>query len=174
MYKSLINKKTVSLLFFIASSTIAADGTIRFTGSVADQTCIVDSSSQNQTVELGKVTKASLNGSIGQKSTPTRFTLVIKSCPETASGATFKFDGIGDDNYPDLLTLDSGSGVATGVAVEIADKTGTPIPLHVASRNYPLTSGTNSLNFVARYVSTAAAVTVGSANATTQFTIVYK
>ncbi|WP_434659419.1 fimbrial protein [Klebsiella sp. MISC125] len=174
MHKSFINKKTVSFLFLITSSAIAADGTIKFTGNIADQTCVVDSSSQNQTVELGKVTKASLNGAIGQKSSPTRFTLVIKSCPETVTGATFKFDGIGDDKYPDLLTLDSGVTVASGVAVEIADKTGTPIPLHIASRNYPLTSGTNSLDFVARYVSTAAAVTVGSANATTQFTIIYK
>lgn len=171
----LLNRKTtVGLLLLASFGAGAADGTIKFSGSIADQTCSVDSTSQSQLVELGKVAKSALNGAVGQKTAPTRFTLMIKSCPETITGATFKFDGVGDDKYPDLLTLDSGSGVATGVAVEIADRTGTPIPLHVASKQYPLVAGSNSLDFVARYVSTATAVTVGTANATTQFTIIYK
>ncbi|MDH8107263.1 type 1 fimbrial protein, partial [Klebsiella pneumoniae] len=34
--------------------------------------------------------------------------------------------------------------------------------------------GANSLDFIARYVSTGAAVTTGTANGTSQFTINYK
>lgn len=175
MYMSLLNKKNVAVLsIFMACAAHAADGTIKFTGSIADQTCSVDTASQVQTVDLGKVAKSALNGAVGQKAAATRFSLSIKSCPETITGAKFKFDGVADEKYPNLLALDPGTDVATGVAVEIADKTGTPIPLHVASREYALVTGVNKLDFVARYVSTAAAVTVGTANATTQFTIVYK
>ena len=174
MHSLMNGKYAICLFLFFTFSVSAADGTVRFTGSITDQTCSIDSGSLNQTVILGKISKSSINGNVGLKSSPTRFTLVVKSCPETVKVATLKFDGVGDDKYPNLLTLDSGSGVATGVAVEIADKTGVPIPLHVNSPEYDLTSGTNNLDFVARYVSTAAAVSVGIANATTQFTIVYK
>ncbi|MBF4211801.1 type 1 fimbrial protein, partial [Pseudomonas donghuensis] len=53
-------------------------------------------------------------------------------------------------------------------------KNGTPIPLHTTSTDYTLAEGSNSLDFVARYVSTGTAVTTGTANGTSQFTINYK
>lgn len=169
-------KKTITIACFMLApgSAMAADGTINFTGSITDQTCTVDSGSQNLNVNLGNVAQTALNGAAGMKAAPTRFTLSVSGCPDTVTGANVKFDGTSDGVNQNLLALDGGTGIATGVGIEIADKNGTAIPLHTASPDYTLAAGANSLDFIARYVSTGAAVTTGTANGTSQFTINYK
>lgn len=165
----------LATLFLVTSGgTMAADGTIRFTGSITDQACNIDAGTADMSVDLGTISKSAINGATGIKSAPTRFTLNMNSCPSTVSGATVKFDGTPDNDNSDLLMVDNETGAATGVGIEIADKNGTSIPLHTASMNYTLTEGTNSLDFIARYVSTKNSVTVGPANGTSQFTINYK
>lgn len=172
-------KKTIFRVYFMSAAVVAgyaqaSDGTIHFTGSISDQTCAVDSGSQNLPVDLGKVSQTALNGGAGTKAAPTRFTLSLSACPDTVTSASVKFDGNTDDTNQNLLALDGGTGVASGVGIEIADINDTPIPVHSASADYPLLAGNNSLNFVARYVSTSATVATGTANATSQFTINYK
>jgi major type 1 subunit fimbrin (pilin) len=161
-------------ILLVAGNVVAADGTIHFIGSITDQTCTVDSGSQNLNVNLGKVAQTALNGAAGMKASPTRFTLSVSGCPDTVTGANVKFDGISDGVNQSLLALDGGTGIATGVGIEIADKNGAVIPLHTASTDYPLAAGSNTLDFIARYVSTGTAVTTGTANGTSQFTINYK
>ncbi|ETX65544.1 hypothetical protein P835_00312 [Citrobacter portucalensis] len=169
-------KKTMlsACFLLVAGSAVAADGTIHFTGSISDQTCTVDTGTQNLNVDLGKVAQTALDGAAGMKAAPTRFTLSVSDCPDTITGANVKFDGTADGVNQNLLALDGGTGIATGVGIEIADKNGTAIPLHAASADYTLAEGSNTLDFVARYVSTGAAVTTGTANGTSQFTINYK
>ncbi|MDX6977346.1 fimbrial protein [Citrobacter portucalensis] len=166
--------KLSACFLLVAGSAVAADGTINFTGSITDQACTVDTGSQNPNVNLGNVAQTALNGAAGMKAAPTRFTLSLSDCPDTVTGANVKFDGTSDSVNQNLLALDSGTGVATGVGIEIADKNGTVIPLHTSSADYPLAAGSNTLDFVARYVSTGTAVTTGPANGTSQFTINYK
>ncbi|WP_423061473.1 fimbrial protein [Citrobacter portucalensis] len=169
-------KKTMLSACFVlfAGNALAADGTIHFTGSISDQTCTVDSNSQDLTVDLGKVAQSALNGSKGKRVAPTQFTIKVASCPATVTGASIKFDGNANSDDTTLLALDGDTGVATGVGIQIADKTGTVIPLHNASPNYTLVSGDNSFDFVARYVASKDEVGTGTANATSEFTIVYK
>lgn len=172
-----MNKIAMSALFLFTSGVAgvvqASDGTIHFTGSITDQACTVDTGSQNLPVDLGKVAKSALNGTAGMKAAPTRFTLNLSACPDTVTGANVKFDGTAAaDNTS--LALDNDAGAATGVGIEIADSNGTPIPLHTASPDYVLAAGANTMDFVARYVSTGPAVTTGPANGTSQFTIIYK
>ena len=172
-----MKNRILSAVILIAGSAgyaQAADGTIHFLGSITDQTCAVDSGSQNLNVQLGKVAKTALNGAAGMKAAPTRFTLSLSNCPDTVGGANVKFDGVSDSINQGLLKLDGDTGAATGVGIEIADKNGNPLPLHTASVDYPLAEGSNTLDFVARYVSTGTAVTTGPANGTSQFTINYK
>jgi major type 1 subunit fimbrin (pilin) len=164
----------IASFFLLAENTIAADGTINFKGSITDQTCTVDSGSQNQDVTLGNVAQSALNGGAGKSAAPTRFTLSVSGCPDTVSGANVKFDGTSNSENRNLLALDEGTGIATGVGIEIADQNGTAIPLHTASSDYTLEEGSNTLEFVARYVSTGTAVTTGTANGTSQFTINYQ
>lgn len=172
-------KKTIACAFLVvavgmAGGVQAADGTINFTGNITDQTCKVDTGSQNLPVNLGNVAQTALNGAKGMRASPTEFTISVSDCPETVTGANVKFDGTSDSNDQSLLALDSGTGIATGVGIQIADDNGTAIPLHTASSDYPLVEGANTLDFVARYVSTGPAVTTGTANGTSEFTIVYK
>lgn len=166
-------KKTVAsmCLMFMTSSVMAADGTINFTGSITDQTCTVGNS---VSVNLEKVAKSALDGGSGKKAAPTPFTISLTDCPDTVTGASVTFDGTPDSVNQTLLALDSGTGNATGVGIEIADKNGTPIPVHTRSPDFTLSSGSNSLEFLARYVSTGATVGTGKANGTSQFTIAYK
>ncbi|MBL0573296.1 fimbrial protein [Aeromonas hydrophila] len=161
-------------LFGVMNAANAADGTVNFIGEITDETCTIDTGSQNLTVNLGKVSKSSLDGAAGKKSSPTGFQLNLTSCPATVTGTTVKFDGTADSNNSNLLKLTQDAGVATGVGIEIADKVGTAIPLYSESMVYPLAAGSNSLNFVARYVSTLASVTTGPANGVTQFTLNYQ
>lgn len=52
-------KKTMlsACFLLVAGNAVANDGTIHFTGSITDQTCTVDSGSQNLNVDLGNVGK---------------------------------------------------------------------------------------------------------------------
>ena len=70
-------KKTMlsACFLLVAGNAVANDGTIHFTGSITDQTCTVDSGSQNLNVDLGNVGQTALNGAAGMKASPTRFTL---------------------------------------------------------------------------------------------------
>ncbi|HGY3715834.1 TPA: fimbrial protein [Citrobacter gillenii] len=172
-------KKTMLSACLMVSAALvggaqAADGTIKFTGTITDQTCKVDTGSQNLPVSLGNVAQTALNGAKGMRAAPTKFTISVSECPEAVVGANVKFDGTADNNDQTLLALDGGTGIATGVGIQIADKNGTAIPLHSASPDYALVEGANTLDFVARYVSTGPAVTTGIANGTSEFSIIYK
>ncbi|MGF6565245.1 fimbrial protein [Kosakonia cowanii] len=158
----------------LAGTAQAADGTIYFTGSITDQTCAVDSGSQSMNVDLGKVSVTTLNGSAGLKAAPTHFSITLNDCPDTVTALKVKFDGTAHAVNQRLLSLDSGSNVASGVGIEIADKNGSVIPLYSASGDYTLDEGSNTLDFTARYVSTGTTVTTGTANATSQFTLNYR
>jgi len=173
MKKVLLN--TIFLVIAgVTGNAQAADGTIHFTGSISDQTCTIDSGSQSLNVDLGNVAQAALNGAAGIKASPTRFTLLLSQCPDTVTGASVKFDGTPDQLDTTLLALDDDTDAATGVGIEIANMDGSVIPLHSASSDYTLAEGNNELRFLARYVSTGAAVTPGKANGTSEFTINYK
>lgn len=161
-----------------SQGAFAADGTINFTGQIVDAPCSVSPNSQNMTVPLGNVSRTSLDGAAGKKSTPAKFTINLMGCGATAKGATITFSGTADAVVTDSLKLNNagtvGTGSATGVAVEIGDSSGAKIPLGSASSTYALGAGDNALQFQAAYVSTGSAVTTGPANATAQFTVAYK
>ena len=170
-----MKKMMLSVCFILmAGNAVASDGTIHFTGTISDQTCNVDSTAQDLNVMLGTVSQSTFAGIAGTSAAPTKFTLSLTGCPDTITGANVKFDGTPDAVNPHLLALDSETGSATGVGIEIADKNGAEIPLQTASSDYALEEGANTLDFIARYVSTAASVGPGKADATSQFTINYK
>lgn len=157
---------------FVASSVYAADGTINFTGEITDSACIVDSTSQNLQVPLGKIAATSFNGQ-GTYSAATNFTLKLKDCP-LANTATVKFDGTSVAGDNSVLALTPGG--ATGVGIELSDATQTVVNLFTNSAPYTLTAGAGSetdLNFTARYKALSTSITPGVANASVQFSIVY-
>lgn len=156
-------------------SAFAADGQVKFTGEIIDAACTVENSVTNPLeVTLGKVAKSAFTIS-GDKAAATKFTLKLTNCPDTVSSASVKFDGTSVNGDNSILALTQGAGVATGVGIQLSDDSNTVLPLFTASKAYSLQSGsvTNNLDFVARYISTAADVTPGPANATASFSINY-
>ena len=161
----------------------AADGKINFTGKILDAACTIDTSTLNQTVNLGNVPKSSFNAA-GDVAAATHFSIVLNNCPSAVSSASIKFDGAADAADTSILALNSGQ-TAKGVGVAFYEEDGvTAIPLATQSKGIKLetaskqASGTaansNKMSFIAKYKATQAAVVAGTANATSDFTITYQ
>ncbi len=178
MKKNLLVASIISAGIFSlsASNALAADGQINFIGTITDTTCTVVNTPENPlTVTLGTVSRTSLDGGAGKTAAPTAFKINLTNCPASLNGHTtnVKFDGVSANSDNSALKLTQDTGVATGVGIQITDNTGAVVPLYTPSSAYNLVTGDNSLDFVARYLSIASAVTSGPANSTSQFTIVY-
>ncbi len=169
-------KKLVIAASIAASMSAAAfadDGKINFIGSITDDACtVVNDMSNPLSVTLGTVSSKAFKAA-GDTAAPTKFTIKLTGCPATMTSAKVKFDGTADSNVGSILALTQVAGVATNVGIQLADKQGAVVPLYTPSSAYTLVAGANDLDFVARYYATAAAVTAGPANSTSNFTIVY-
>lgn len=158
----------------LATSAIASNGAVNFTGTITDVVCTVDTDSVNQTVPMGSIGSNSFKAA-GDISGTKSFKLVLKDCPETVKGATIRFDGEQTPGDNGILALTAGENTAKNVGIQITDAQNKVVPLYTDSSTYPLVStGTNTLNFRAAYISLDDKVTAGEANAVTQFTIVYE
>lgn len=157
-------------------SAFAADGQVNFTGEIIDAGCtVVNTPSNPLEVTLGKVARSAFTQA-GDTAAPTGFTLQLTDCPATVNTASVKFDGTSVVGNNHVLALTQGTGVATGVGIQLSDDANTVLPLFTASKAYSLQSGTgviNNLDFVARYIATSATVTAGPANSMASFTINY-
>ncbi len=153
----------------------AADGQVNFGGSIIDSACTVTNTPSNPLrVVLGNFARASF-AKAGDKSGLTAFNVQLTNCPVTVTTAAVKFDGTALNGDNNVLALTQDSGVATGVGIELSDKSNTVLPLYTASTSYALQSGSavNNLDFAARYVATTATVTSGPANSVASFTVNY-
>ncbi|WP_380182963.1 fimbrial protein [Kalamiella sp. sgz302252] len=177
-------KKMIATLALInavaAAPALAVDGTINFKGKIIDAACTVDLDGAGATtmdVLLGNVYKNAFTGvgsTAGGTASATKFNILLKGCPDTVKAATVKFDGIAYSGDNTVLALTEETGVATGVGIQLSDKSGV-LPLFSESASYTLVSGNNvnTLDFYARYIQKDAAVTVGPANAVATFTVNY-
>ncbi|MBB1199527.1 long polar fimbrial protein LpfA [Enterobacteriaceae bacterium 89] len=164
-----------ALSAFSALAAGGSDGTIQFNGSIVDTPCVVATESQNQSVELGTV-KSSTFAAAGDKSVEKPFQIKLEEC-DLSSGKTkvsVAFNGLSDDTDTTLLSVANGAGSAEGVGIGIFDTDNQQIDLNKASTATNLQEGETILNYAARYVSTAAKVTAGSANSEVDFSLTYE
>jgi len=158
------------------AGTQGTGGQVEFTGSITDSSCNVDSTSANQSVDLGKWASSYFTGA-GSETTKTAFHIKVKDCPSTVTTVSVLFDGTRDTNNSDLLAI---NGTASGVAIKLyEDDKSTPVDLGAVSRGHSVTAGasgaatgTAALEVFADYVSTSAH-SAGSANGTANFNMVY-
>ncbi|HCO1253921.1 TPA: fimbrial protein [Escherichia coli] len=161
---------------FMASSAFAVEGetsTVQFNGNIVEDTCTLANASKGQTVQLGDVSVNAFSGT-GSTTQGTPFTIGLEGCnPEIATTAAISFAGetVGSGATA-LSTSDVGT---TNVGIQIL-QAGTPLVLDGSATSVPqsLDSGTNSLNFTARYVAVADDVAAGQANGTANFTVSYE
>ena len=111
----------------------------------------------------------------GSTTSTTRFDIQLKDCPETITSAAITFGGSADSANTNVLAVTPGTGAATGVGIQLLDKTESPLSLYTASTSYTLQPGatTNDLIFGARYIQTGSTITAGPANAVSTFTVMY-
>lgn len=172
-----MNKKLIALAL-LAGSTFAgvanaADGNINFTGNITSAACTITPASEIQAVALGTVSSTGL-GAVGDTSAPTKFEVVLTSCPAAANSAVVKFDGRSNADNSSLLAITDGTGAASGVGIGLYEGDGsTQIPVGAESASKTLsTTADTTFTFYAKYMATAA-VTEGSANAVSDFTVIY-
>lgn len=172
-------KKIALISALVAGSVMhtaqAADGTINFTGNISDTACVVDVNSANQTVEMNTISKTAFGTSAGTTAGPKKFDIVLSSCPQAITATSVRFDGPTHAANSNILALSAGM-TATNVGIALyEDDSSTLIPIGTASAEVTLTAdATNTLSFIAKYMSTAASVGQGTANASTAFTLIYQ
>lgn len=159
-----------------SAGTQGTGGQVNFTGSITDTSCNIDSTSANQSVDLGKWASSYFT-SAGSETSKTSFHIKVKDCPSTVHSVSVLFDGSRDTNNSNLLAI---NGTAHGVAIKLyEDDRSTPVNLGAVSHPQNVTGATTGsatgaadLEFFADYVSTGT-VTAGSANGTANFNMVY-
>lgn len=175
-----MNNKLLPIAMMFSSvfsiSAMAADGQVNFSGEIIDSACqVINTPSNPLQVTLGQVNRSAFSGA-GSTAAATKFTLQLADCPVSATAAAVKFDGSSISGNNSVLALTQEPGVASGVGIQLSDDSNTVVPLYTASKRYNLNTGTgvvNNLDFVARYIATAASVTAGPANSMASFTVIY-
>ena len=157
--------------FITLSPAQAYDVQINVNGNIINTTCELDTASANLKVPMGDQPVSSLNTVVGATSPEIPFSIKLLNCSEAATGVNVAFSGTASGDAS-LLKIDDGG--ATGIGIEILDEDNNPIPINVASKNYPLIPSTNNtLNFFARYKTESLPVTAGDANASGTFILTY-
>lgn len=161
-----------------SAGTQSTGGQVKFTGSITDSSCNVDSSSASQTVDLGKWASNYFTAT-GTETTKTPFHIKVQDCPSSVTTVAVLFDGNRDATDSNLLAIDAAGGAASGVAIKLFEENKSQqISMGTVTENYPVNAddednGTADLTFYADYRSTAAEVTAGSANGVANFNMVY-
>lgn len=163
------------MIYGIASSPVLAANLVattnlELTGTIIAQGCTVDAADVVKSVNLGSWSTNSLNKA-GEHTSAFPFTVHLSGC--SVEGVSVSFTGTPDAKDATLLALNSDS-TASGVAVQIMDATQKRISMGDSSPKAQVDSnGDAELSFYANYVATDATVTAGTANADTEFTLVY-
>lgn len=156
---------------------VKAAENLKFTGTILPPTCEVDTTSAQQTIDLGQFSPQDFPVT-GSTTAATRFQIKLKACGNGASGSKVWFTGSADNDDPTLLAIsDTGTGnaMATGIGVQILDDSQQPIGINnTGSAAYPLQAGDNTLDFYLRYKSTLPVVTAGNATAVMYFDLTYQ
>lgn len=164
-----------ALIITLALSTYAADGTINFTGTILDAACTVDPGSANQTVPMGSVNKASFTN-VGDLASSGPIVITVNACDPSITRIAARFEGTEAAGNSQILALTPGGATGVGIGIFEADGT-TLVPLNTKSVGIvaPAAGASADLNFVAKYVATAANadITAGDANSVATFTLDY-
>lgn len=161
----------------VINFTVPGLTTVKFTavmgtGSIVqDNSCTVSTSTIP--VDMGNTVTTSEFKGVG--TTIREKDLAIPLVCDQFASVNVTFDGLQAAGYPNILALNPVADAATGVGIQLLNKsTGTPVPL-----KSPISMGTApgtgplDLEFTARYYQTADRVTGGPAGANATFTMTY-
>ncbi|MEF3089159.1 fimbrial protein [Raoultella sp. WB_B2P2-3] len=192
--KAYLNSKTLLALgiaaLLPAGSSLAATtsgGTVNFSGSVVTSACAISANSGNIDVDLGEVRTATLAAAGSEANTAKAFAITLEDCeiadtsagteenPIPATTVSVTFTGIPDSTDADGLAVGSNgsSSSAQNVAIRLYDEQGNVVRLGESAAPVELRSGSNTLNFSAKYYSPQGNATAGDASAVATYTVTY-
>ncbi|MGK3225953.1 fimbrial protein [Enterobacter soli] len=165
--------KILPLLALMACTCAhATNVTLNIEGNIYDTTCKVDSSSQNMVVDLGQ-TLSSKFKSVGDIGEWKNFDLTLSNCPPNLMLATVTVNGQADALHPNKF---ANTGTASGLALELADRTDFITLAPQSSFNATIDSSTHKADFpfAARYYTTSMPVSAGTFASVVQVTFTYQ
>jgi type 1 fimbria pilin len=192
--KAYVNHKTLLALAIAAllpaGSALAAGtsgGTVNFNGSVVASACAIGANSANIDVDMGEVRTATLAAAGSEASTAKAFSITLEDCeiadtsgsteenPIAATTVAVTFTGTPDNADADSLAVGSNgsSSSAQNVAIRLYDEQGNVVRLGEAAAPVALRTGSNTLNFSAKYYSPEGNATPGDASAVATYTVTY-
>ena len=184
--KTLLSAFTATVISGVAFNALADDpnqgsGKITFKGEVIDAPCSIAPGDEDQTINLGEVSKTVLNS--GQKSLPVDVTIHLQDCilsdgTNTVDKVEITFSSASVDTTDTSLlknTLEGNIGAATGVGVRLMKSDNTNVTLGAEIPiDFPTTNSFQELNFKARMESLAKNATSGNVQAQTNYVLNYK
>lgn len=174
----------VSLLMVASSvqfaNASASDGTINFTGAITAETCSisVNNNTSSPTVTLPTVSTAGMN-TVGLTKGNTALNFALTGCTGNANYASVFFQG-GSGITVDgtVANTASGSGAATGIALQINDSYNVPVLIgssnQLTSGSATIVSGNASMAYTVQYVTTNVAPTAGKFAGAVMYSINYQ
>lgn len=163
----------IALLIALAAPACGYDVLVSVTGNLIGNTCVVSADSAEQTVPLGTIGMKQFHSPGAVSNIKRAFTLTLEECGPTFIGVKIRFSGTPDDLNPQLIKVDDGG--ASGVAVQILDKAGIPIPLEAQTAAYGASGDERvQMTFYARLAANGAAVSAGDVSAIATWTTEYQ
>lgn len=170
--KHLVSGSLLVLMVFVTPAQ-AADVLIRITGNIKVNTCELSAASQDLSVAMKTAVLGKARYQEGETFEPTPFSINISKCNSATAAAHVTFSGVAEAHDSSILSLSQGG--ASGLGIQLRDAHGEVVALNTPSSRYALQPDiTNTLEFSARYITTAAVLTPGQANAVADFAIEYE
>ncbi|PYB80516.1 fimbrial protein [Pseudomonas soli] len=173
MKKNILHFLVVGLAVMCSFSVYAADGTISFSGSISNQTCVIEGNSgvTAKTVPMDRVAASSMS-TVGQVAGRKGFSLALTGC--TGSSALVRFEqGATVDAATGNLINQASDG--SNVQIQILNANFEPINLQTneGSISTAINDKAASVKFYAQYIAATAAATAGQVTSSVQFSMDY-
>lgn len=190
MRKFLLLTSAAVATMLSCNNSIAADGTITFTGNVTASACTTvvgatqsgGTHATTATVALPNISVVSLNSTAGSLAGHTAFSIKLQGCQATASlsnvRALFSTSTTAPGNSHIMGNIEPAASAATDVGVVILSPTSTQIDLNGGTNfdpgaTLPTTTGDITLNYQAAYKSLSTGVTAGGVKSVADYVISY-
>ncbi|MFK8258056.1 fimbrial protein [Erwinia sp. AnSW2-5] len=156
MKKRLLANSIIAALALSATSTIAANGTITFTGDISNTTCNISVNGRNSsTTIVFEPISASALSKAGEVANELPVTMSLTNCQNPTEHVRALFDSTETDSITGNL---KNKGSATNVQVQLMDNSRKPIRLGDGSQvngpSFNIVNDMATLSYFARYYAT--------------------
>lgn len=138
----LVLSTTVIAVVLLTGIARAKNNNMHFDGTLVAEPCELDPNTTDITLDFGTVIDKFLYLNTRTHSQP--FTINLLECDTTLSNtAIFTFRGVESSDLPGLLALTKGA--ASGIAIGMELKDGTPLPFNKSTPGFHLTDGASAI-----------------------------